>query len=204
MPALPPSAPVPAPAPQPYAAQANPYVPQPAYGAPAPPGNPYAAPAPQPWNAPPPVATNQPYGEQVPPSVTPQAQATPSSLGFQSPQPDFSGFSPIPPIQETPAPQPAPVPASAPASDPALFTMNKLSGQEGLVSENANAASGSLADQAYAKLASMDTFTLESKKDAPAANPFASSSSISDNRSLADMQKSKVRCASIVYGGDLS
>lgn len=90
------------------------------------------------------------------------------------------------------APEPAPAPV-----DPALMTMNTLSGQDqGLIGGGADAASGSLADQAYAKLASMDTFTLSSKKDETAANPFASSmasTSISDNRSLADMQKTKVR-----------
>ena len=190
LPALPPSVPTPASAQNPYGAPPpvqNPYAPAPvsqnAYAVPAPPPAPQALappPAPHAWAPPPPIATdNNPYGAPapVPPSVTPQAQPTPSTLGFQSPQPDF-GFSPMPPMQEAQAPAPPPFTEAPAPVDPALMTMNTLS--------------GSLADQAYAKLANMDTFTLSSKKDEPASNPFASSTSINDNRSLAAMQKSKV------------
>jgi hypothetical protein len=194
LPALPPPAPAPAengygqsyggtqaPA-QPYYANPPAAAAQaPSYGAPA-----YGAPAPAPaqsWNVPAPIST-QNYGGP-PPSVTPHAQQTPSSLGFQSPQPDFSGFSPFAQTQEaaTPAPHTAPGP----------MTMNALSGQGGLVDSNAAANSGSLADQAYAKIANMDTFTLASKKEETSSNPFFSSTSIGSNVSLADMQKTKVR-----------
>ena len=168
------------------------------------------------WNAPSPVNTQTPsYGHAaVPQSVTPQAQPTPSTIGFASPPPSFAGFT-SPPASEAPQAQPAPGSPSPPtaataapaAVDPALMSMNTLSGQQqdGLFDSTAGGAS--LADQAYAKLVNLDTFSLASKRDEPAANPFASSSSITDNRSLADMQKKKVRrsfCVLLLYLPHLS
>ena len=70
--------------------------------------------------------------------------------------------------------------------------MNALHGQDdGLVNNNDGAAtqSGSLADQAYAKFASMDQFDLVSKKDTERANPFEAVS-VGGQQSLADMKKS--------------
>lgn len=234
--------------------------------------------------APPPAVNTAPT------SVTPRAQASPSTLGFGSPQPDFSGFSPppandfagqygappatapandfsdqygapppgapsndFPPAGQYGAPPPgAPAndfpgqygappapdghygapPPGAPANDfaqpptdnnqfgapqapeaqdpvpaapgPAL-SMNALHGQDnGLFNTNgsngaqAAAPSGSLADQAYAKFASMDQFDLVSKKEAERANPFESAP-VGAQKSLADMQKtSKVRLFSYI------
>ena len=176
-----------------------------------------AAPASNPtgsWTAPPPIAvpgqqyTPQANGEyqypqQVPTSVTPQAQATPSTLGFLSPPTDFAGFSPAPRntggVPETPA---APETFAAPASvDPALTSMNRLSGQDDgkLLDPNAVSAdrSGSMADQAYAKLVNMDTFSLVSKADEARQNPFemAASSTVGGNKSLADMKASNNKSA---------
>jgi hypothetical protein len=172
------------------------------YGAPAPVA--YGAPAPAAaWSAPPPITTQPSYGSYDaqsahPPAfvaqnlATPQGYpATPSTLGFQSPPADFSGFSPAP--QQAPAAnqefssEPAPGPA-----DPALLSMNTLSGQnQGLLDGNASIASGSMADQAYSKLVNMDTFSLVSKSEPARENPFAGpiSTSIGGQKSLADMKK---------------
>lgn len=75
------------------------------------------------------------------------------------------------------------------------MTMNALHGQDnGLLNTNGNngaevaAPSGSLADQAYAKFASMDQFDLVSKKDTERANPFEAAP-VGAQQSLADMQK---------------
>jgi hypothetical protein len=114
----------------------------------------------------------------VPLSVTPLAQQTPSSLGFGSPAPTFSGFSPTPVKQ-----QPPPVQEQAPSYPP--------NGQSDF-GVSAESKPVSLLDQTFAKLANVDSFSLTSKKDEPAANPFASTS-INDIRSLADLQKTKVR-----------
>ena len=233
--------------------------------------------------APPPAVNTAPT------SVTPRAQASPSTLGFGSPQPDFSGFQSPPPAAVAPANDfagqygapPAAAPANdfsgqygappppgapsndfppagqygapppgapsndfpgqygapptndfsgqygAPANDfaqpftdnnqfgappapgaqdpasaapgPAL-SMNALHGEDnGLLNTNGNsgaqaeAPAGSLADQAYAKFASMDQFDLVSKKEAERANPFESAP-VGAQQSLADMKKtSKVR-----------
>ena len=196
--ALPPSGPAPA-AQQPYSnpAAGTPFgavapapvpVPPPKPGAPAPQAAPYGAPPQPPAAAQTPFAYSQ---SAVPPAVTPYGQQTPSSLGFTSPTPTFSGFSPIPDTQAAVAPK---TNGAVSATDPALLSMNTLSGQEGLFDANATGASGSLADQAYERLANMDTFSLATKNEPAASNPFAaSSSSLGDNRSLADMAKSKVR-----------
>jgi hypothetical protein len=189
-----------APAPS-YGAPTTGYgAPAPGYGAP-PPASGYGAPAygaPAPaaaWTAPPPITTQPSYGSYDPQSIhppsfvapndltTPHGQpATPSSLGFQSPPADFSGFSPTPQKSQ-------PNPASA---DPALLSMNTLSGQnQGLLDANASAASGSMADQAYSRLVNMDTFSLVSKNEPARENPFGSSgsTSIGGPASLADMKK---------------
>ncbi len=129
------------------------------------------------WTAPPAISTSYDNPE-VPLSVTPLAQQTPSSLGFGSPAPTFSGFSPTPVKQ-----QPPPAQEQAPSYPP--------NGQSDF-GASAESKPVSLLDQTFAKLANVDSFSLTSKKDEPAANPFASTS-INDNRSLADLQKTKVR-----------
>jgi len=221
----------------------------------------------------------------APTSITPRAQASPSTLGFGSPQPDFTGFgtpaqAPAPtndfaygaspaqapanndfaynappaqaPINDFPfgaAPTQAPAnnftgqygapPAQAPANNfagqygappandfagqygappadnqfgapppaqqegpvqeqaaPApgpTLSMNALHGQnDGLLDNNngsAPAAAKSLADQAYAKFASMDQFDLVSKKDTDRQNPFEVAP-VGAQKSLSDMKKS--------------
>jgi hypothetical protein len=160
---------------------------------------PYQAPVQSPYQAPPPasawqvpaaIATQPPYGQDpsIPPSVTPQAQATPSTIGFSSPPPDFSGFSSAPQASE---------PAQAPSSDPVVFSMNALSGeQNGLVDSNSTAQSASLVDQAYSKLVNMDTFSLVSKNDEARSNPFdMGSTTVGGNVPLAQMSKHKSQTA---------
>jgi hypothetical protein len=134
--------------------------------------------APAPWNAP---VAQTPYGDVPPSSVTPQNQQTPSTLGFMSPAPTFSGYSPMPSNQDTPAPTQQP--------EHAPMSMHSLSREEDPIDHNGAPASG--LDQAYAKLVNLDTFAFVTKTEATASNPF-SSGSINDNRSLADMAKKKV------------
>ena len=158
-------------------------------------------------NAPVPITTGGFETAPAQPYVTPQAQQTPSTIGFASPSADFSGFTPTPGAtpqdvaQPAPAPEPAvPPPAPAvppPAQDPAqpTLTMNSLSGEEGLLAGNTQ-TSGSMADQAYAKLVNMDAFTLGNpSQSAPKRdNPFenaATNSVIGGTQSLADMQSRK-------------
>lgn len=132
------------------------------------------------WTAPPAISTS--YNNQdVPLSVTPLAQQTPSSLGFGSPAPTFSGFSPTPVKQQPPPPLQEQTP---------VYPSNNGQGDFGA---SADTNPMSLLDQTFAKLTNVDSFSLTSKRDEPAANPFASTS-INDNRSLADIQKTKVRC----------
>jgi hypothetical protein len=52
----------------------------------------------------------------------------------------------------------------------------------------------SIVDQAYAKLANLDSFSIVSRKDSSRSNPFENtgSSTVGGNKSLADMLKSKV------------
>mmetsp|Transcript_8126 Transcript_8126/g.16953 ORF Transcript_8126/g.16953 Transcript_8126/m.16953 type:complete len:609 (-) Transcript_8126:122-1948(-) len=189
-----PALPAPAPAPNQFAFAPTPTA-APASAAP------YGAPAglygaPEPPTAAPgglaPIDTQAPNGTAPPLQVTPQAQQTPSSIGFASPPADFSGFSPQ-------APAPAPVPEESPAEakpeeaavQPQL-TMNSLSGQGGLLGDggDAKAASGSMADQAYARLAQMDTFTLGAKPQAQ--NPFeVNNNVVGGNKTLADIQSNK-------------
>jgi hypothetical protein len=63
--------------------------------------------------------------------------------------------------------------------------MNTLFGQQSGLLNNGSAAntSGSLADQAYSKLVSMDNFSLVSKKEPARDNPFGGSTSIGDSGS---------------------
>lgn len=183
----------------PAAATSNPYAsstssnsfPANPYGAAAPGGNQFGAPAIGAFVAPAPIATNL-YGPQntfgdtaIPPNVTPRQQQTPSTLGFGSPPADFA-FSPEPKqyigsdMQNGYEPEPQ-------ESNP-TFTMNSLEG---------SAASTNLGglDQAFSKLVNLDTFSVASKKDEKRSNPFESkaNSTIDGSRSLADIQKAKVR-----------
>lgn len=77
------------------------------------------------------------------------------------------------------------------------LTMNSLQGQDqGLLGANGNTSNNkaqSLADQAYAKFASMDQFDLVSKKEVDRANPFESAP-VGQQKSLADMQKQAKVC----------
>lgn len=210
---------------------ANPYKPEAAnpYTAPAPAANPYEAPVPEArssWT--PPHITTQlnpydsmqvnPYGSQngaVPPAVTPQEQQTPSSLGFGSPLADFSGFSPVPKNRSTDVQQ------QPPAAGPPFFApTNSLSGaQDQLADGGFNGSSSvpgqqqqprSMVDEAYAKLANLDTFSIVSKKDSSIrSNPFENpgSSTVGGNKSLADMRNSKVSlsmfCGMKIFLGSL-
>jgi len=170
------------------------------YGAPA--GS-FGAPAAEPAK-PAPIETQQPNGVAPPAQVTPQAQPTPSSLGFASPPTDFSGFSPqagpapTAAAPETPqAEPPAAAPADgaaepAPASEQPKLTMNSLSGQGGLLGDGGTSqqASGSMADQAYNRLAMLDSFTLGAKPQAE--NPFeANNNVVGGHKTLADMKSKK-------------
>lgn len=80
---------------------------------------------------------------------------------------------------------------SSEAGNSQTLTMNSLQGHEqGLLGSNgnSNSKSGSLADAAYAKFASMDQFDLVSKKDTERANPFEAQP-VEQQKSLADMRK---------------
>lgn len=183
-----PSNPYGAPAPS-TGSSTNPYG-APAAGSAANTANPYGAPpdaysgTPSPWTAPAPINTH-PSDPAPPSSVTPQAQPTPSSLGFGSPDPTFSGFSPEPRANGGQQ--------QNDGSKPAAADTNGLSDVFGSSNEPAQAPVGSKVDEAYAKLANMDTFSLVSKNDDRPANPFEFSSSnvVGGNKSLADMQKNK-------------
>jgi hypothetical protein len=150
------------------------------------------------YNTPAPFATGGFDASQgaVPLQVnsTPFAQQTPSSIGFNSPPPDFSSFSP----QPTPA-LPAQQEQQQQQQQQAHLSMMPMNLNEGGLVDDANAcnnASGggghSLADQAYAKLVNMDTFSLvQSNGTSAAKNPFDMSMSIHSNQSLADMKVKK-------------
>lgn len=73
--------------------------------------------------------------------------------------------------------------------------MNALHGQDqGLLGgTNGDSKPGSLADQAYAKFASMDQFDLVSKKETARENPFEAAP-VGGQQSLADMKKSGKVC----------
>lgn len=162
---------------------------------------PYGA-APTPFGSPPPSTINAAPKEEF----TPATQA--SSIGFASPmaQPFPTQTEPEEPqeqLQEVQASAPVEAVAPAPPSDPALLSMNVLSGQpqplvtDAMANGTNGTASGSMADQAYAKLVNMDAFDLVQSKDSDSRkNPFdvAVTTSVSGstaNASLADMQKSK-------------
>lgn len=119
------------------------------------------------WNAPAPIATNS-FAADVPPAVTPHTQQTPSSLGFNSPAPDFAGFSPVPGEVTSPEEQETP---------------------DETLELNVNGTTKS-ADDAYAKLFNMDTFSLASKNDAPRSNPFEFAP-VGATESLADIKAKK-------------
>ena len=162
-------------------------------------------------------ASSDPWGAQVPnaaaaygfaspqfpapPSAVefsnPPPQPTPSSVGFASPQSDGvtpqeyqsnSNFASAPTQYDAPPNQSFdanPAEQAAPFGDPALFSMSSLSGQvEAPAPSNSNL---SLADQAYAKYASLGEFDLVSKKEPARENPFASAP-VGSTLSLADMK----------------
>lgn len=177
------------------------------YAAPAPPvqqngASPYGVP-PGPYGAaqPPqpapngvaPINTQQPNLSQ-PVAATPQATqqpATPTTNGFQSPpvaNGDLGLATPVPEAAKPEAENPA---AEAEAAKPAL-TMNSLTGQEGLLGDGKAQGSGSMADQAYARMAAMDSFTLGAKPQ----NPFEAATGVNNNvvggnTTLADIQAKK-------------
>jgi hypothetical protein len=202
----------------PYAAPApsNPYL------APVPPANPYGAVAPanpygsaeptdtkSAWTPPAPISTQlnpydstlprQPYdtfnGGVVPPAVTPHAQQTPSSLGFGSPAPDFSGFTPGPDEKTVGG-----IGDTQPPSTPfGALTMNGLATVEEAepkneISQLSQQQSTSVVQSTFAKLANLDNFSVYSNTDAKRSNPFESpaDASIGGNRSLGDIAKNKV------------
>jgi hypothetical protein len=192
---------------------ANPYAaptPSNPYLAPVPAANPYSNNAPvdskNPWTPPAPITTQpNPYdsampaqlydtfnGGSVPLAVTPHAQQTPSSLGFGSPAPDFSGF--------TPAPDEKTFGGIVQNSNPfGYLTMNGLASVDDDVPppdpQQAHPQATSVVQSTFAKLANFDNFSISSNADAKHSNPFESpaNASIGGNRSLADMAKNKVR-----------
>lgn len=169
--------------------------------------NPYGAPdTKSTWTPPAPISTqpnpydstqpNRPYdtfNRAVPPAVTPHAQQTPSSLGFGSPAPDFSGFSP--------ALNNASYGEEKPSLNVNSLSINDEIGRDHVGETMKSAVPASFIDQTYAKLANFDNFSVESKRDAPMANPFdiTSSSTVGGNKSLADMSKNKVRLQLVLF-----
>jgi hypothetical protein len=122
----------------------------------------------QSWSGPAPINTQ--FSQPVPPAIsTPQWQTTtPSSLGFASPPADFSGFSPMPTQRES-------------------FSSPPPQQQPQQVQPQQQQQSGSLVDQAYAKLMNMDTFL--SKNDTTFDASLADNSVIGGSKSLSDMKK---------------
>jgi hypothetical protein len=215
-------------APSPVPVSSNPYattVGANPYGAPAPASsNPYGAPATanpygsfdgqetkSAWTPPAPITTQpnpydstiptEPYsafnGGPVPPAVTPHMQQTPSSLGFGSPLPDFTGFSPSPVEKAAGGVDHSPTPF-------ARLSMNGLAmvdePSNSVVAQPVSEPNPSDIQSKFAKLASLDNFSVSSNKDSTRSNPFESSanSTIGGNRSLADMAKNKVRHVSFL------
>merc|ERR1712232_1052046 len=84
--------------------------------------------------------------------------------------------------------------AEAAQNDPAPLSMNTLSRQQPLVSEGmtANTASGTMADQAYAKLVNMNAFDLvKGNNEQQQANPFdmgTPTTTVNNTASLADLK----------------
>lgn len=182
----------------------------PSYGAPPAPSNPWETQAPAPAFASPSGTAG--YGSTNAPTAAvqftnPPPQPTPSSVGFASPQSNgfaSQGYEAAPnfaaaPTQEFAQPAPTysdptqtyseydtPVPEpAAPTTDPALFTMSTLSGEaEAPAPSNSRL---SLADQAYAKYATLGEFDLVSKKEPARENPFASAP-VGSTVSLAEMK----------------
>jgi hypothetical protein len=165
-------------------------------GAAAPADNQFSAPIPGGFVAPAPIATNlfgsqNMYGDApIPPAVTPMQQQTPSTLGFGSPPADFNFSSPEP--KQFPETNLQNGFETDPARGNQGMSMNFLSTQNE-ESQN-NAKLGGL-DQAFSKLVNLDSFSVASKKDDKRINPFENSANntVGGSRSLADIQKSKVR-----------
>lgn len=188
------------------AASTNPYV---APSATNPYGNAEVADNKSAWTPPAPITTQpnpydstiptQPYetfnGGFVPQAVTPHAQQTPSSLGFGSPAPDFSGFTPSAEDKRTGGAD-----AAAQLSTPfGNLTMNGLASvdEDAPVQEQSQQPqqqSTSVIQSTFAKLANLDNFSVSSNSDAKRVNPFESpaNASVGGGRSLADMAKNKV------------
>ena len=201
------------------AAPSNPYlapVPANPYGVPAAATNPYGHPteivdSKSAWTPPAPITTQpnpydstvpaQPYetfnGGLVPQAVTPHAQQTPSSLGFGSPAPDFSGFTPAAEEKTTGGAQHLSTPFGN-------LTMNGLASVDEaapITTQPTQLQSTSVVQSTFAKLASLDNFSVSSNQDAKRMNPFESpaNASVGGGRSLADMAKNKVRTQQTVY-----
>jgi hypothetical protein len=118
-------------------------------------------------------------------------QQTPSSLGFGSPAPDFTGFSPTPGEKAGGGADHSPTPF-APLSMNGLTMVDEP--DNSLATQPVSEQNPSDIQSKFAKLASLDTFSVSSNKDSKRSNPFESSanSTIGGNRSLADMAKNKV------------
>ena len=170
------------------------------------------------WTPPSPITTQpNPYDSTIPthpyetfnggmvppPAVTPHAQQTPSSLGFGSPAPDFSGF--------TPAPDEKTIGGAGVTQVTTPFGNLTMNGGLASVDNDAVAApttttttpqdptssqqqQQSTFQSTFAKLANLDNFSVSSKSDAQRMNPFESSANatIGGGRSLGDMAKNKV------------
>eukprot|EP00538_Stauroneis_constricta_P006226 CAMPEP_0119545546 /NCGR_PEP_ID=MMETSP1352-20130426/261_1 /TAXON_ID=265584 /ORGANISM="Stauroneis constricta, Strain CCMP1120" /LENGTH=756 /DNA_ID=CAMNT_0007590101 /DNA_START=67 /DNA_END=2337 /DNA_ORIENTATION=- len=123
--------------------------------------------------------------------AAPGAAPTPASPGLaavpeQSSQMSSQFSQPNQQFQAPPEAAPAaPTPAPAP-----VLTMNGLAGQQPSLVESNNTASGSMADQAYAKLANLDAFDLVQDKKTGVHNPFddPAPSRMNNQRSLSDMK----------------
>lgn len=126
--------------------------------------------------APAPAGPSDPFSSPAPQQSQQQQQQDQSQQG--------------PPQQEEQAPAPPPAGVT--------LTMNSLAGDSGglLGNTNGGQTSGSLADQAYAKFATMDQFDLMSKKDAARENPFEAAP-VGGQQSLADMKKNQKVCLKV-------
>ena len=161
------------------------------------------------WTPPAPITTHpnpydstvptQPYetfnGGFVPQAVTPHAQQTPSSLGFGSPAPDFSGFTPSAEDKRAGGGADA-AQLSTPFGN---LTMNGLASVDEAAptqeqNQQAPPQSTSVIQSTFAKLANLENFSVSSNSDAKRMNPFESpvNASVGGGRSLADMAKNKV------------
>lgn len=203
--ALPPQAPAPAsafgapPASDPFAAPAK------AYGAPPMQQPPQQQPPSGMYGQPPPTQQQppfDPFGTPAPQTVSTGYDYTPvSTIGFSSPVAQNNSAPPEPVPMSAPIVEPA-VQQQQQWNDPALFSMGTLSTTTApnntTAYKQSQPTSGSMVDQAYAKLVNMDAFDLVKDKSEQ-KNPFdfGVSSIGSNTASLADMKKGK--SVSILY-----